>query len=598
MHSGFQTAASVHEHGERPECGQGRLWEKSAIPTVEPVGPTPPATRPPPTANPMPTPRPTPQTAPAPTTSQQRDWCVMGTMGWMDGLKYESGTKDGKEKLRIYARRFPCVEINTSYHAIPSPADVHKWAEITPPGFKFHPKLFQTLCGLDTSVKNLPMSVRSLASMRVWSDKPSERIGPSQLPEDAMHALWVCFHEALLAPLRAAGRLGVVMMQAFVAPGEQGRRAIEVVRERLGDVPLAVELRDRSWLAVERREATLAWLRRLRIALIAVDELESETPSARRQGPSVEAPSTRPLPINLHVTHPDFSYVRVHRRQGTQRLLPPDQLAAWVDRLRSLAREGLRGPVHFLWGTAHENQPMGNAKALEKLLGCGPADWQRSLDAPKGSLFACLATPPAHAPSAPRGPTASEASPVGAAAASSSPRPIGPAAASSSPRPIGPAAASSSPLPIGPAAASSSPRPIGPAAANGSPAVTTCSAAVAATARGATLLAPRAVAPPAAAVRMAAANRPAPSRPAADGPATSMLAQLRASAAQPAATSATPAQRGTAAEEARQWEARARLYNGAATSSQPPKRVKHCNSDAKRAEPAAAGQRSMTSFFG
>ena len=521
----------------------------------------------------------------------------MGTMGWMDGLKYESGTKDGKEKLRIYARRFPCVEINTSYHAIPSPADVHKWAEITPPGFKFHPKLFQTLCGLDTSVKNLPMSVRSLASMRVWSDKPSERIGPSQLPEDAMHALWVCFHEALLAPLRAAGRLGVVMMQAFVAPGEQGRRAIEVVRERLGDVPLAVELRDRSWLAVERREATLAWLRRLRIALIAVDELESETPSARRQGPSVEAPSTRPLPINLHVTHPDFSYVRVHRRQGTQRLLPPDQLAAWVDRLRSLAREGLRGPVHFLWGTAHENQPMGNAKALEKLLGCGPADWQRSLDAPKGSLFACLATPPAHAPSAPRGPTASEASPVGAAAAGSSPRPIGPAAASSSPRPIGPAAASSSLLPIGPAAASSSPRPIGPAAANGSPAVTTCSAAVAATAPGGTLLAPRAVAPPAAAVRMAAANRPAPSRPAADGPATSMLAQLRASAAQPAATSATPAQRGTAAEEARQWEARARLYNGAATSSQPPKRVK-LNSDAKRAEPAAAGQRSMTSFFG
>ena len=510
----------------------------------------------------------------------------MGTMGWMDGLKYESGTKDGKEKLRIYARRFPCVEINTSYHAIPSPADVHRWAELTPPGFKFHPKLFQTFCGLDTVVKSLPMSVRSLPSMRVWSDKPNERIAPSQLPDDAMDALWVCFHEAVIAPLRVAGRLGVVMMQAFVAPGEPGRRAIEVVRERLADVPLAVELRDRSWLAVERREATLAWLRRLRIALVAVDELESETPSARRQGsgPGVEAPSTRPLPVNLHVTHPDFSYVRVHRRQGTQRLLPPDQLASWVDRLRSLAREGLRGPVHFLWGTAHENQPMGNAKALEKLLGCGPADWQRSLDAPKGSLFACLATPRAHAPLAPCGPTASEPSHAGSAAASSSPSPAGAAAASSSPRPADAAAASSSP------------RPAGPAAANGSPAMAHAAlSALAAPPVG--TLAPRAAAPAASGVRVAAASRPTPSRPAADGPAASMLAQLRASAAQPAASSATPAQRDAAAEEARQWEARARMYNGAAIPSHPPKRAK-LNGGAKRAESAAAGQRSMTSFFG
>ena len=39
------------------------------------------------------------------------------------------------------------------------------------------------------------------------------------------------------------------------------------------------------------------------------------------------------------------------------------------------------------------------------------------------------------------------------------------------------------------------------------------------------------------------------------------------------------------------------MYNGAAIPSHPPKRAK-LNGGAKRAESAAAGQRSMTSFFG
>ena len=40
-----------------------------------------------------------------------------------------------------------------------------------------------------------------------------ERVSLARLPEDALEALWACYHEAL-APLQAAGRLGVVMMQA------------------------------------------------------------------------------------------------------------------------------------------------------------------------------------------------------------------------------------------------------------------------------------------------------------------------------------------------------------------------------------------------
>ena len=60
---------------------------------------------------------------------------------------YPTHLRDGLEKLRFYARRFPCVEADTFTYAIPQPANVQKWAECTPPGFLFHPKLFGGFSG-------------------------------------------------------------------------------------------------------------------------------------------------------------------------------------------------------------------------------------------------------------------------------------------------------------------------------------------------------------------------------------------------------------------------------------------------------------------
>ena len=57
----------------------------------------------------------------------------MGTCGWSDPMKgfYPTHLRDGLEKLRFYARRFPCVEADTFTFAIPQPANVQKWAECT-----------------------------------------------------------------------------------------------------------------------------------------------------------------------------------------------------------------------------------------------------------------------------------------------------------------------------------------------------------------------------------------------------------------------------------------------------------------------------------
>lgn len=68
----------------------------------------------------------------------------VGTSGWSysswkPGF-YPEGT-DAREFLRFYAERLSTVELNTTGYRIPAPEQFQKWAEQTPEGFHFAPKL-------------------------------------------------------------------------------------------------------------------------------------------------------------------------------------------------------------------------------------------------------------------------------------------------------------------------------------------------------------------------------------------------------------------------------------------------------------------------
>src|SRR2546428_878366 len=68
----------------------------------------------------------------------------VGTSGWSypswkPGF-YPAGT-DTKEFLRYYAGRFATVELNTTGYRLPAEDQFARWAEQTPPGFRFAPKL-------------------------------------------------------------------------------------------------------------------------------------------------------------------------------------------------------------------------------------------------------------------------------------------------------------------------------------------------------------------------------------------------------------------------------------------------------------------------
>jgi uncharacterized protein YecE (DUF72 family) len=68
----------------------------------------------------------------------------VGTSGWSypswkPGF-YPAGT-DSKEFLSYYAQRFATVELNTTGYRLPAEEQFRRWAEATPTGFLFAPKL-------------------------------------------------------------------------------------------------------------------------------------------------------------------------------------------------------------------------------------------------------------------------------------------------------------------------------------------------------------------------------------------------------------------------------------------------------------------------
>ena len=58
---------------------------------------------------------------------------------WRRGF-YPPGTRE-KDFLRFYSERLPSVELNTTFYSLPSEGQLQRWAEQTPPDFRFAVKM-------------------------------------------------------------------------------------------------------------------------------------------------------------------------------------------------------------------------------------------------------------------------------------------------------------------------------------------------------------------------------------------------------------------------------------------------------------------------
>ena len=294
----------------------------------------------------------------------------LGTASWTDptmtaaGVFYPRDADTAEERLGYYASRFPLVEVDATYYALPSRRTAELWVERTPPDFTFDVKAHALMTGQPTETKRLPKDLREALPAELAA---KSRIYAKDLPDDLRDDVWAWFADGL-EPLKDAGQLGSILLQypRWFFTSSENRDAIEEAVGRLREAGMtgAVEFRSASWFNEKNLERTLGFLADRKIPLVIVD------------GPQGFKSS---VPAVVPATSPDLAIVRFHGRrtptceakgiQTVERfryLYDRDELADWAPRVRETAAQAK--DTHVLFNNCYANYGATNALELAQLL--------------------------------------------------------------------------------------------------------------------------------------------------------------------------------------------------------------------------------------
>ncbi|CAN5695538.1 DUF72 domain-containing protein [soil metagenome] len=294
---------------------------------------------------------------------------LVGTASWTDktliacGRFYPREAKTPEARLRFYATRFPIVEVDSSYYAMPTPATAQLWAERTPDSFVMNVKAFRLFTGHQTSPTVLHRDIQQTLGRYV-----SANLYYKNMAAEIRDELWRRFIEAL-APLRHAGKLGLVHFQfpPWLVCNDEGHAHVRHCVERLQGHRLSVEFRHRSWFEGARQTAsTLAFERELGVVHTIVD------------GPQGFPNS---VPAVWETTHPSHALLRMHGRNvetwnvagataASDRFNYDYSDAELTDLASHTQRLGEDGfLLHAIFNNNMEDQGQRNAAAFMRLIG-------------------------------------------------------------------------------------------------------------------------------------------------------------------------------------------------------------------------------------
>ena len=296
---------------------------------------------------------------------------LIGTAGWADTSLirsgwYPKGAKTAADRLRHYAGRFPLVEADAPYYALPTAATVAGWISATPDGFVMDVKAYSLLTGHRTRAATLPADLRAGVA-GPW-------LTAASAPDGLVDEVWRRFH-SVFEPLRRAGRLGVVLLQfpPSCRADSAGRAWVRAALRRCEPLPAAVEFRHGSWLDPERRDRTWQLLRDHDAAYVCPDMPQSH-------------PGAVPPPLDVTA---DTAVIRPHGKSAAWERggkgeryryeYSGAELAAWAERARRLGESA--GEVHVVVNTCCAGAAQRAAAALLHQLetsptsdGCRPAN--------------------------------------------------------------------------------------------------------------------------------------------------------------------------------------------------------------------------------
>ncbi len=175
-------------------------------------------------------------------------------------------------------------------------------------------------------------------------------------------AAWGRF-AAALEPLRAAGKLGAILLQfpPWFPISRARKDYIVACAERAAPDRVCVEFRNRTWMTPENQDETLAFLSGHRLAYVCVD-----MPQGHRDS----------IPPVLAATSPDLAVVRmhghsdkwdsrdIHERFGYR--YTEAELKEWAPKVAALARDAEQ--THVLFNNCYRDNAQVNAQQLAALL--------------------------------------------------------------------------------------------------------------------------------------------------------------------------------------------------------------------------------------
>ncbi len=251
---------------------------------------------------------------------------------------YPPGVKP-RERLAYYADHFSTVEVDSTFYRLPNERLVQGWAERTPPRFVMHVKAFGVMTRHPVPLARLPPELRD--------EFPVDERGRVDRPSRELRGLVFDEFRRALEPLRSAGKLGGILFQLppYIVRKPSAYAYLEWAREQLGDDPMLVEFRHRSWFEDGHQGEVLGFLEQHRMSYVTVD------------APRLEAAN---VPRTLVAATTPIAYVRFHGRNAAtwnargggaaQRfdyLYGRDELGEWVSPLRELAQQAQSTYVLF-----------------------------------------------------------------------------------------------------------------------------------------------------------------------------------------------------------------------------------------------------------
>jgi uncharacterized protein YecE (DUF72 family) len=270
------------------------------------------------------------------------------------GKDHEANTPE--LRLRYYASQFPLVEVDATYYALPSEQTAAAWAARVPAGFTFNVKAFSLFTQHPTRVAALPADLREEVAKT-----GKDRVYLKDVDPAVTEQAWQRFLAAL-EPLRAAGKLGAILLQ--FPPWFQISRAhkeyILACAQRIAPRQVCVEFRNHTWMTPGNQQETLDFLTGHRLPYVCVD---------MPQGYPSSIPPVLAATASLAVLRMHGHSAHWESKDTTERYdyyYSEAELTGWAPKVRALA--GSADVTHVLFNNTIGGSAQINARQFADLL--------------------------------------------------------------------------------------------------------------------------------------------------------------------------------------------------------------------------------------